>query len=39
MAVYDRYAAGVNNFCQNNFGVPAGDECRMELRNQYKRAW
>ncbi len=39
MGAVENYRAGVNNFCRREFGVEAGDACRMEMRNKYKEIW
>jgi len=39
MGAVENYRAGVNNFCKREFGVEAGDACRMEMRNRYKDVW
>lgn len=39
MGAVENYRAGVNNFCKREFGVEAGDACRMEMRNKYKEIW
>lgn len=36
MAARSNYEYAMDNFCNTEFGVPKGDQCRMELRNAYK---
>lgn len=35
----ERYRAGMQNFCQENFGTSDLDACRTAMRNEYKQPW
>jgi len=39
MGAVENYRAGVDNFCKEEFGVSAGDACRLAMRNEYRKIW